>query len=934
MRYGKGLVRVTRGVSPGLIWPGFIHNEPETSAVSLFSLLRKPEWEHRDASRRATAVARQTEPDLLAKLPDLARNDPDAVVRLAAVRRIDDLALLGDRMRNDAEGSVRDAARQRYLQRLLDGSVPLAERQRVLLVEDDADVLASVAEQAPEAVLRRICLERISRPGLMVDRCIKDPDPELRRWLLDRIDDVDTLDRVAERVRKTDKLLARTARERAQAARLASGDPVATRERALAICEELDILRRTVANNAAEQREVLAQEWQALKLRLDEAMERRVQGYFEALDMALAGPPDPAAELPLPAVEVDAPDEAVVPAREHDPTLTALLAELEARAKRLDMRSLEDLEKRWLAHLRRIEPLLPEEHEQERRFRDIASRLRQRFEDQARRRHASLDALPGRIEQLEAAVAAGQVAPARNVQSEIDGDRKLLRDAFPRDLAGRFNRALQELDRLGQWQRWSGNKARVRLIAEVEALAGAGLHPDAVAARLKELQSEWQAIDETEKHTDETSAHPLAARFHAAGRRTLAPARPYFEKRSELRVVQREEFEAFLTETEAHLDEGQPIRELLTLRRQVVDRLRRSDELEPGARRELSRRLRGALDRIKTAISASEEDAEVAKRKVLANLRRDLMHVELAAALPIARQAQDAWKTLPRTSRKTEDALWAELRELVDPLFGQADAKQRERQAEEAASTSQAQAIVEELGQLAQTEELSPDQLDTRLAALQARWRALAESLSEVAEVVEAGPRRSERERGSARPQRPRMPARSRLDERSYDRAVERVEALRVKGAIAERRAQLESIATAADLCDRIEALSAKTAASEHAELSAQLDALALPADARAAVQARMGDGTGTSDSSTETRVNELMILAELAVGLDSPDSARELRRRLQIERLSEHLSGTGGDVDDVRGLLLESLALPGAAAETRGGLSERWQAVLARLDV
>ncbi|MGE4358970.1 MAG: hypothetical protein AB7D30_03915, partial [Lysobacteraceae bacterium] len=294
-----------------------------------FSLLRKPAWEHKDAARRAAAVAGEEHPDLIARLPDLARNDPDPAVRLAAVRRIDDLSLLGDRSRNDDAATVREAARQRYIQRLLDARVPEPERERVLAVEEDGEILATLAQQAPEATLRRLALERVQRPGLLAERCVTDPDPALRRWLLDRIEDIPTLERIAERARKSDKLLSRTARERVQAARLAAGDPAATAERALAICEELDTLRRSVAADAAERREVLAAEWDTLRPRLDEAMARRVMGYFSALDAALA---PPAPELPLPEPAPEAAAEPPPAPREPDTALAALLAELEARA--------------------------------------------------------------------------------------------------------------------------------------------------------------------------------------------------------------------------------------------------------------------------------------------------------------------------------------------------------------------------------------------------------------------------------------------------------------------------------------------------------------------------------------------------------------------------------------------------------------------------
>lgn len=896
--------------------------------MSLFSLLRKPAWEHRDASRRAASVTSDTHADLLAKLPDLARTDPEASVRQAAIRRIDDLSLLGDRMRNDADAGVRGTARQRFLQRLLDAKVPLAERERVMMVEEDGEILATLAQQAPEASLRRIGLERVARPGLIAERCVKDPDPELRRWLLDRIEDTATLERIAERVRKTDKLLARTARERAFAAKLAAGDPDATMERALSICDELDSLRRSAAADASARRDAIAQEWQTLKPRLDAATERRVDGYFAALENAL-NPPAPAPELALPEPE-PATSEATAPMRDSDTALAALLAELEARAQRLGPRDLEDLEKRWLTRLRRIEPLLPEEHELEARFRATATGLHRRFEEQARTRQAALDGLSARIGELEAAVAAGHVVVARELQRGLDADRKLLRDQFPRTIAKRMADAARELETLGKWQHWSNNKARMRVIDDTEALAGSGLHPDAVAVKVKELQAEWQRLDDTEARTSDAPEHPLSRRFRAACHRVLAPARPYFEKRRELRGARREEVDAFLTELDTRLAQTQPIRELLTTRRQVVDQLRLSDELDPAARRDVSRRLRDALTRLDTAIGESEAEAEAQKRKLLANLRRDLMHAELAAALPIARQAQATWKTLPRAARKVDDALWKELRELVDPWFNQADEKQRERHAAESAVADEARAILDELAQLSGDDDALA-QAESRLSALQSRWRTLAESLPAAEETP------APRERKPARP--PRTVPRAGLDERAFDRAVAKVREACSRHAESARRDELVTLLHAAELCDQLDALPADASESQRAEVASKLDALTLANDARAACQQRLRaaldpEGRLPLDSegrSPQQRAEELTVLAELACDIESPAEARELRRRLQIARLSEHLSG-GGDTGNhtLRPLLLDYLGLDGVPTSTRAALASRWKAAVA----
>ena len=53
--------------------------------MKLFSMFSRPAWESADADKRARAVASLHDAALIARLPDIARHDADAKVRLAAV---------------------------------------------------------------------------------------------------------------------------------------------------------------------------------------------------------------------------------------------------------------------------------------------------------------------------------------------------------------------------------------------------------------------------------------------------------------------------------------------------------------------------------------------------------------------------------------------------------------------------------------------------------------------------------------------------------------------------------------------------------------------------------------------------------------------------------------------------------------------------------
>src|SRR5690606_29170559 len=192
----------------------------------------------------------------------------------------------------------------------------------------------TLAVRHPDSAVRRRLLQRISRPGFIAERALADPDAGIRLALLERIGSVPALERIAERARRSDKRLARAARERAAALRLASGDALAQIRRAEALCQALEQLMREPME-PAQRREHLQRhvaEWQTLDAGVvTDELKNRFAGTREVILTLLDPPPPPSAVDEAPAAE-PAP-EPPPPSLEEIAAQTRVQAELAALAE-------------------------------------------------------------------------------------------------------------------------------------------------------------------------------------------------------------------------------------------------------------------------------------------------------------------------------------------------------------------------------------------------------------------------------------------------------------------------------------------------------------------------------------------------------------------------------------------------------------------------
>lgn len=648
--------------------------------MKLLSSLRKPAWQSADAARRAAAVESGHDPDLIAALPAIATGDADADVRKRALRRCDDPVLYARAMNGDADAGLRTWARRQWFAAALGGRTDIGDEALDRLDVAECEQLAAGAISAD---LRRRALARVRRPGFIAERALADADPALRLALIERIDSTATLARIADQARKTDKHLARRARERLDTLRLAIGDIDARRQRAEQLCAELELAMREPGDTDAlsARLERLDAAWRELGPEdLPPALQARQRGAREVLAALLAGPVI-VPEAPVAVAEPEAPT-APTPSPEEIAAQVRLQAELAANAA---------------------------EHARERAIAEAQQR------EQDARRLAQEQRLDRAIERIDA----GDLHAARTLLAEIDLTQ----------LSGAARRRWQaiepKLKSLSDWQHWANNKVRARLCEEIEALAGSGAHPDAIANRIRDLQHEWRQLDALEGRAADASQTGLDRRFRAVCARALKPAKGYFEKRDALRGERRAELEKFLADA-ATVAGGDDTPAMLALQQEAAARLRSLGELAPSDRKTLGKQLRDLLDALRPRLETAFSEAESARERLIAAAEALGAGGDLKQVAGEAKTLMQRWKSLGKGRPGRDQQQWRRFRGALDRIYANLDARREQTQTEQRQRGEQAEAVVAELEALANAAGDALSAGEPRVRALRDLWRELA----------------------------------------------------------------------------------------------------------------------------------------------------------------------------------------------------------------
>ena len=827
--------------------------------MKIARILFKPKWQDKEATVRLAAVAADQDPELLAALPELTRSDPDARVRLAALKRLGDYERWRERSTGDADADVRRTARTTYIVLLCSDSPanpPLRRRISELETLSPAEI-ETLATTAKDRELRAAALAMATRPALLAERAIMDPDQALRLAALERISDPATLERIAERARKTDKAVSRLARERLESLRIGSGDAGAIATKARMLCEQIEAMLRNPRVDPA--RDSIEQQWAALGASVPPELQTRYTGAIALLTQLLSDKARVPESLPaVPPVADHAEPEAIeADAVQTEPvvaeavTATAVAEAIASRARfdaalvAASEESAREREQRQ-ASLRRVEELIPRYAE-------------------------SLD----KGDTASAHTARGTIA-------EICGRLGSTPPAVERSLAPLHARYAE----LKRWQHWSNQRRRRELCDEIEALGETGAHPDAIATRVREAREEWQRLDAAESGDGAAETSGLARRFYAAGQRALKPAQKYFEKRDAVRDTHRTQLDALLMRVDTVAADASDWKAMVSLRHDLSGELRSLDRFSPRDRTTLAKRIKQAIAVLAPRIDAHTTAVKAAKDRLIAQAGA-LSEKADRNSIRTVRELQQQWVALGDGLRGVDQKQWREFRAACDRVFAGLDAERKERETQAAALAGQAQAIVDDIEALLGDQSIETETLKTRRRELEARWREVASS------------------------------------DRSLDQRWRKaLDVLAARGASREREKRLARYSLALQKYTLLRELEHGTPADDTrtAQWDSYPALIAAFAQLLEGRWDRARNGAiEPADEDTREAARDALVRMEFSTGIASPAEDRQRRMDHQVARLSARMRGTvqSNDADSELVEMLSSwFALPGPLPE------------------
>jgi hypothetical protein len=484
------------------------------------------------------------------------------------------------------------------------------------------------------------------------------------------------------------------------------------------------------------------------------------------------------------------------------------------------------------------------------------------------------------IEQLSQAVEKGAVQEAKTLLETCQSVFDSLAPADSRRFKSKLTKLRALTQELSGWRKYAENQQRVSLCKRMEELAQKTVDPQDKVNAIKQLQSEWKALDRFE------AAPPgLWRRFQKAGEAAYAPCKQHFEQHAKQRESNLEQRTRICREMKEFFEQpdwqNTEVRTLDKKLRHTLAEWRRYSPVDRKPGKALQTQFDDYISRLKAHLKTEHQNNLEIKRALIKRAEAQAEQADLEEALRQIKELQTGWCQAGPTSQRQEQSAWKQFRAACDVVYNRL---QERRDTEKEALTGnrlQAEAICEQIEALCKSEE--------SLAAGQKQYQQARDAFRQV----------------GALPDKVTNALRKRFNNacKQYE---QQARAIKNK----KQHEQQNELLRKTRLCQRLESLAIHPPENSAGEVDDIRDAwvtdIALPKALQQRLEARFHTAQealtqkaagepGTLDAGFNKdleRAQLLCLRAEIVAGIESPPEVRDQRMRYQLSLLGAAMTG------------------------------------------
>ena len=468
---------------------------------------------------------------------------------------------------------------------------------------------------------------------------------------------------------------------------------------------------------------------------------------------------------------------------------------------------------------------------------------------------------------LEAQLEDKQVKASSKLVKDIQANLARLDPGRSDKLQAKLSLFMKQLHDLRDWQSYAAHPRQEALCEEMERLSEQTLEPRDKADKIRAMQKEWKSLGGANDKA-------LWDRFKMAADKAYEPCQRYFEEQQRLKEnnLQRrqtiiEQLNTFITNNDWDNTDWPAADKINQRARQEW---KHAFPVDFKANKPLQKEFNALLGQLDQHLNA-ERDRNHAKKEAIVTAAEALVEKEdLQGAMQQAKELQKEWQQVGITAHKKDRALWKRFRAACDAVFARRDAQRAEHQQTLAANLDTATQLVERVKDA--LENISSDTSLQQLRDLQSELRKQYKQLPSL------GKRDQER------------------IQNEFQSGMDTLGAHISQRKLAAERSQWEAARNGAKHCR----MAYRAQPEPDAECIAEGDALFantghFPQSLGTALK-ELWIGIKANSLPNHALIDHdaaraLCIRAEIAAGIDSPDSDKEVRMQLQVSRLSEGIS-------------------------------------------